>query len=88
MGQLATAAKERRQQAIIGDYYEQTGSTIRKYYYANGQRVAMRENSTVYYLLTDHLGSTAITADSSGTPCPPCRGAVPPQGGRLISVGF
>jgi len=26
----------------------------------------MRENSTVYYLLTDHLGSTAITANSSG----------------------
>jgi len=50
----------------IGNYYEQTGSTIRKYYYANGQRVAMRENSTVYYLLTDHLGSTAITANSSG----------------------
>jgi len=59
----------------IGNYYEQTGSAIRKYpsaplragYYANGQRVAMRENSTVYYLLTDHLGSTAITANSSGS---------------------
>ena len=50
----------------IGNYYEQTGSAIRKYYYAGGQRVAMRENSTVYYLLTDHLGSTAITANSSG----------------------
>jgi hypothetical protein len=53
----------------------------------------MRENSTVYYLLTDHpsptlrtgLGSTAITTDSSGTPCPPCRGAVPPQGGRGVA---
>jgi len=67
----------------IGNYYEQAGSTIRKYpsaslragYYANGRRVAMRENSTVYYLLTDHpsltlrtgLGSTAITTDSSGS---------------------
>ncbi len=52
----------------IGDYYEQTGSTVKKYYYANGQRVAMRVgSSTVYYLLTDHLGSTAITANSSGT---------------------
>jgi len=51
----------------IGNYYEQTGSTIRKYYYAGGQRVAMRENSTVYYLLTDHLGSTAITATSAGS---------------------
>jgi len=86
----------------IGDYYEQTGSTIRKYpsaplragYYANGRRVAMRENSTVYYLPADGpsfatlrtgLGSTAITTDSSGTPCPPCRGAVPPQGGRGVA---
>ena len=51
----------------IGDYYELTGSTGRKYYYANGQRVAMRVGGTPYYLLTDHLGSTAITANSSGS---------------------
>jgi RHS repeat-associated protein len=50
----------------IGDYYEQTGSTVKKYYYAGGQRVAMRENSSLYWLLTDHLGSTAITANQSG----------------------
>jgi len=65
----------------VGNCFELTGitSTMKKYYNAGGQRVAMRENSTVYYLLTDHLGSTAITVSSSGTPCPPCRGAVPPQ---------
>jgi len=52
----------------VGGYYEQQGSTIRKYYYAGGQRMAMRVGtSTVYYLLVDHLGSTAITANSSGT---------------------
>jgi RHS repeat-associated protein len=51
----------------IGNYYEQTGSTIRKYYYANGQRIAMRVGGTPYYLLTDHLGSTAITTNSSGS---------------------
>jgi RHS repeat-associated protein len=50
----------------IGDYYEQTGSTVRKYYYAGGRRVAMRENGTLNWLLTDHLGSTAITAYSGG----------------------
>jgi len=39
-----------------------------KYYNVGGQRVAMRVGtSTVYYLLVDHLGSTAITANSSGT---------------------
>jgi RHS repeat-associated protein len=51
----------------VGDYYEQTGSTGRKYYYANGQRIAMRVGGTLYWLLTDHLGSTAITANSSGS---------------------
>ena len=53
----------------VGNYLEWTGSTtsMKKYYYANGQRVAMRQgSSTLYYLLTDHLGSTAITATSGG----------------------
>ncbi len=56
--------------AYVGDYFEWKGSTstMVKYYYAGGQRVAMRVGtSTVYYLLTDHLGSTAITANSSGS---------------------
>jgi len=39
-----------------------------KYYYAGGQRVAMRKgSSTLYFLLGDHLGSTSITANSSGS---------------------
>jgi RHS repeat-associated protein len=50
----------------IGNYYEKTGSTIRKYYYFAGQRVAMRDGSTVYYLVTDHVGSTSKTLTSSG----------------------
>ena len=55
--------------AYVGSHLEWTGSvsTMVRYYYANGQRVAMRENSTVYYLLTDHLGSTALTVNSSGS---------------------
>ena len=43
------------------------GAVTRTYYYAGGQRVAMRENGTLFYLLGDHLGSTAYTANSSGT---------------------
>ena len=35
-----------------------------KYIYAGGQRVAMKKGSTVYFLLSDHLGSTTVTADS------------------------
>jgi RHS repeat-associated protein len=42
------------------------GATTRKYYYLGAQRVAMLENSTVYYLLGDHLGSTALTVNSAG----------------------
>jgi YD repeat-containing protein len=54
--------------AYIGNHFEWTGSTstMKKYYYAGGARVAMRVGSTLSFLLTDHLGSTAITASSSG----------------------
>jgi RHS repeat-associated protein len=51
----------------VGNHYEMQGSIVRKYYYAGGARVAMREGSTLYYILTDHLGSTAITVNSDGT---------------------
>jgi RHS repeat-associated protein len=40
---------------------------MKKYYSAAGQRVALRKgDGTLYFLLTDHLGNTAITATSSG----------------------
>ena len=82
----------------IGDYFEwspsgkpslrvQAGSTstMKKYYYAGGTRVAERKGTTLYWLLSDHQplqgaprGSTSITATSSGSktaelrykPCP------------------
>ena len=37
-----------------------------RYYYAGGQRVAMRENGTLTWLLGDHLGSASVTADANG----------------------
>jgi YD repeat-containing protein len=59
----------------IGNYFEWTSSTgnMKKYYYAGSTRVAMRTGSTtnptahLTYLLGDHLGSTSVTANSSGT---------------------
>ena len=54
----------------IGGYFEWSGSssTMRRYYYAGGQRVAMRlGTTTLRFLLGDHLGSTAITATTSGS---------------------
>ncbi len=53
----------------IGAYFEWTGSTttMKKYYSAGGTRVAMRTgSSTLNYLLSDHLGSQALTLTSAG----------------------
>jgi YD repeat-containing protein len=49
--------------AYVGNYYEWTGTAYKKYYYAGGQRVAMSDNGTLYWLLGDHLGSTSLTAN-------------------------
>jgi len=55
----------------IGNYFEWSGSTstMKKYYYAGGTRVAERVgtlSTSYYFLLTDHLGSTSITATRTG----------------------
>jgi RHS repeat-associated protein len=51
----------------IGNYYERdSGTTVRKYYYAGAVRVALRTGGNTFYLLNDHLTSTAITTNSSG----------------------
>ncbi|HOC22326.1 MAG TPA: RHS repeat-associated core domain-containing protein [Anaerolineae bacterium] len=51
----------------IGDYYEKQGSLVTKYYYAGGQRVAMRQGSIVYYLHGDHLGSATLATSAGGS---------------------
>ena len=47
-----------------------SGETWMSYYYAGGQRIAMRvndgTNNNVYYPLTDHLGSTSVVVDENG----------------------
>src|SRR5690606_1401141 len=43
-----------------------TGQVI-KYYYFGGQRIVTNKAGVVYWLLTDHLGSTALTLNSSGS---------------------
>ena len=49
----------------MGQYYEVLGSTIRKYYYLGGQRIALKEGSAVYYLHADHLGSASLATNNS-----------------------
>jgi RHS repeat-associated protein len=56
---------------FVGNYFEQKGSTVTKYYFAGAGRIALRkytipQNMTVEYMLGDHLGSTSITTDNVG----------------------
>ena len=52
---------------FVGMHYEITNGVITKYYFAGASRIAMRTGSTLTYLLGDHLGSTSLTTDSTGT---------------------
>jgi len=51
---------------FVGNHYEVTNGVITKYYYAGSQRIAMRENGVLTYILSDHLGSTSLITDSAG----------------------
>jgi RHS repeat-associated protein len=44
-----------------------TVSAVTKYYYHGAQRVAMRQGDVVYFIHADHLGSTSLTTDITGT---------------------
>ncbi len=48
-------------------HYEIAGSTITKYYFFAGQRIAMNKGGTLYYLHSDHLGSTVLTTQGATT---------------------
>jgi len=51
---------------FVGNHYEVAGVVATKYFFAGTSRVAMRQNGTPYYLLSDHLGSTSLTTDANG----------------------
>jgi len=51
---------------FIGGHYEVANGVVTKYYYAGSQRVAIRTNGTLNYILGDHLGSTSLTTDANG----------------------
>jgi hypothetical protein len=60
---------------FVGGHYEVTNGVVTKYYYAEAQRIAMRTNGSLFYLLGDHpspslrtgLGSTSLTTDAPGS---------------------
>ena len=87
-GQRVTATIGATITTYIGGYFEWSGSssTMRRYYYAGGQRIAMRlGTTTLRFLLGDHLGSTAITATTSGSKLAELR--YYPWGGVRYSYG-
>jgi RHS repeat-associated protein len=51
---------------FVGAHYEVANGVVTKYYYAGAQRIAMRTNGTLKFLLGDHLGSTSLTTDAGG----------------------
>ena len=55
----------------VGGIYELEvdgdAETERKYYSAGSKRIAMRVDGELTWLLSDHLGSTSVTANADGT---------------------
>jgi RHS repeat-associated protein len=53
----------------VGNLYEKdvAGGEVRKYYYFNGQRVALRKAGVLQYVLGDHLGSTSVVLNDDGS---------------------
>jgi RHS repeat-associated protein len=56
----------------IGNYFEWTSAGNTKYYYHGAQRLAMRRSgytsgNGLFFLLGDHLGSTAVQTNSNGS---------------------
>jgi RHS repeat-associated protein len=58
------------QTTFVGPHYEVTNpganQSVTKYYFAGAQRIAMRKDGTLSYMLGDHLGSTSLVTDSNG----------------------
>jgi RHS repeat-associated protein len=52
----------------VGSYYEKNVTTgqVTRYYFFNGQRIAMRQGDVLYYIAGDHLGTTSVVLDASG----------------------
>jgi hypothetical protein len=52
---------------LIGNYYEYTNGSAKKFYYAGGVRIALRPaDGVARWILSDHLGSTAKTVSAGG----------------------
>jgi hypothetical protein len=52
----------------VGNYYEKNVTTgqVTRYYFFGSQRIAMRRDGVVQYVLADHLRSTTLVLDQNG----------------------
>ncbi len=50
----------------IGKHYECVNGVCKKYIFAGGQRIAMKQGSSVLYYHSDHLGSSSVVTDPNG----------------------
>ncbi|MBX3038969.1 MAG: hypothetical protein KF758_18805 [Anaerolineales bacterium] len=51
---------------FVGNYYQVENGVVTKCCYAGSQRISMRKNGTLNFILGDHLGSTSLVTDSTG----------------------
>jgi RHS repeat-associated protein len=65
-GQMVTATVGVTTTYYVGNYFERVNGITHTYYCHAGKRIAMREGSTLYWLLSDHLGSTAMVVKATG----------------------
>jgi hypothetical protein len=52
--------------SFVGNSYEVANGIVTKYYYAGSQRIAMRKDGVLSFILGDHLGSTSLVTDANG----------------------
>jgi hypothetical protein len=55
--------------AFVDGHYEKVSNVVTptKYYMLSGKRIAVRNASGLYYLHGDHLGSSSLTTNASGS---------------------
>ncbi|WKZ39315.1 MAG: hypothetical protein QY328_13705 [Anaerolineales bacterium] len=46
--------------------YEVTGTEITKYYFAGAQRITLRKDGALNFIIGDHLGSSSLMTDAGG----------------------
>jgi hypothetical protein len=77
--------------------HQERETVVTSYYYADGERIAMKSDGIVYYLFSDHLGSTtSVVARDTGEeishqlyhPWGTTRYSYPGSGEKITDYGY